>query len=249
MPSLTGEPPVLHDEGAEFIAYQWHGQCPDEIREYDFGDPVFPSEAEFAESLAEYVVTHWPGIRPGTEDFERVKGFARGECKIKAPVMARYRQIDHRLAQHIGTERYVSLDDSLADQPPNVLTMLVPRTAASIERVLTGQNAFADFMNTPAMLELAPPRKTDRWTTSMVRNNVERGGLPVASGGHRSWRCTTTVLIDWFTDRNIRHVDELARLDPALREHIVEKREHAQKVRYAQKVRDNSMNNTGKGSR
>jgi hypothetical protein len=186
MPRLTGEPAVLHDEGAKFIAYHWRKQylywTP------DLSEPVFPSEAEFAESLAAYVVSQFPAIRPGTEDFERVKRFARGECKI--------------------------------------------------ERVLIGKDAITDFLNTPAILELAPPRKTHRWTTSMVRNNIERGELPIASGGHLPWRCTTTALIDWFTDRNIRRVDELARLDPALREHIVEKRKHAKDVRNAQKLRD-----------
>jgi hypothetical protein len=240
MPRLTGEPAMLHDEGAEFIAYQWCGQCPDEIREYDFGEPVFPNEAEFAESLAAYVVTHWPTIRPGTAGFERVKGFARGECKIEAPVVvlpSGYRRIDHRIAQHIETGRYVSLDDLLDDRPADVVTMLVPSTAASGELVLIGKDAIADFLNTPAMLVLAPPRKTRRWTTSMVRNNVERGGLPIASGGHQPWRCTARALNDWFTDRNIRHVDELDRLDPVLREHIVEKRKHAKDVRYAQKMR------------
>jgi hypothetical protein len=87
------------------------------------------------------------------------------------------------------------------------------------------------------MLELAPPRRGDVWTTSMVRNNVERGELPIPSGSRKPWRCTRTALIDWFTAKNITHANELDGLPDDLREQIVAKRKRAKETRYRQKFR------------
>jgi hypothetical protein len=201
---------LTDDEAAEFITYDWKRQCPDDIRQYDFrGDPVFISETQFSEAFAAYMSANWWAITPGSELYESIKACARAECNIKDAVLPSRRLTSSYLRRHLGPG----------------------------ERVLVGK-AILDFLNTPDMLELAPPGRGDLWTASMVRNNVERGELPIASGLRKPWRCTTTALIDWFTARNITHANELDRLTDALRQRIVAKRKHAREVRYAQKLRD-----------
>ena len=80
-----GEWPPISDEQAELIAYKWSGWCPSDIKEGEFGngDPVFVDDAAFTASLTAYLAAHWPVARPGTQAFERIKGFARGECRIE----------------------------------------------------------------------------------------------------------------------------------------------------------------------
>jgi hypothetical protein len=78
-----GEWPPISDEQAELIAYKWRGWCPDDIREHDHGPPVFADDAAFTASLTAYLAAHWPVARPGTRAFERIKGYARGECRVE----------------------------------------------------------------------------------------------------------------------------------------------------------------------
>ena len=78
-----GEWPLITDEQAEFIAYKWCGWCPQDVREYDFGEPVFADDAAFTASLTAYLAAHWPLARPGTRAFDEIEGYARGECRIE----------------------------------------------------------------------------------------------------------------------------------------------------------------------
>jgi len=79
-----GEWPPISDEQAELIAYKWCGWCPWDIKtgERGGGDPVFADDAAFTASLTTYLAEHWPIARPGTRAFERIKDYARGECRI-----------------------------------------------------------------------------------------------------------------------------------------------------------------------
>jgi integrase len=80
-----GDWPPMTDEQAEIIAHQWACSTPDgEVRggESGRGAPAFPDRAAFTASFTTYIAEHWPILKPGTRNFEIVKGFARGECTI-----------------------------------------------------------------------------------------------------------------------------------------------------------------------
>ena len=77
--------PSLHPISGFSAIRKLGGWCPSDIKEGEFGtgDPVFPDDTAFTASLATYLAAHWPVARPGTRAFERIKGYARGECRIE----------------------------------------------------------------------------------------------------------------------------------------------------------------------
>jgi integrase len=79
-----GEWPPLNGEMFELIAYRWRSWVANHDPEHEPGfDPAFPGEAEFRASVAEYLATEYPEIKPGTKTFDTVIGFARGEAKVE----------------------------------------------------------------------------------------------------------------------------------------------------------------------
>jgi integrase len=84
-----GDWPPLSDDGAEVISYKWAGWAARNDPEYlerESSEPAFATEEEFKASVTAYLAEHQPSIRPGTKSFEKVRGFARGECTIEKPI-------------------------------------------------------------------------------------------------------------------------------------------------------------------
>ena len=84
-----GDWPPLSDDGAEAISYNWAGWAARNDAEYlerESSEPAFATEEEFKASVTAYLAEHQPSIKPGTKSFEKVRGFARGECTIEKPI-------------------------------------------------------------------------------------------------------------------------------------------------------------------